>query len=1046
MAKDGANVELTGLLTVSDSRNGNISSSPGLLGSKDSGVKHARFNIEKVTSPTSNDHPHNQSTIHDMDTIGYATHEAVPLTMFYRNEASVPGKARQRPTLAELHKGFDELDEQDGEDVALADTREEEPNIKVKDSQKTASLKFGWVKGVLVPCLLNIWGVILYLRLPWLTGQAGILVVTAIILLSALVTTITTLSMSAICTNGEVKGGGSYFLISRSLGPEFGGSIGIIFSLANAVGVALYVIGFGETVQQLMARSNVVMVDKLNDIRIIGVVVIIFLLIITLIGLDWVIRTQLILLLILVLSMIDYAIGTFSGSLLEDGDVQRAQGFTSYSAQTFSDNFFPEFRGESFFSTFSIFFPAATGILAGVNISGDLKDPQSAIPKGTFTAIGLTTVVYIVLAWMIGASTEKDALGVIATVVTTMASNSSSSISTPSPNATTTPATDGGLSCIPNCDYGLLNDYQSMERFSLAGPLVLAGIFAATLSSALASLVGSPKTFQAVCRDGVFKGLEFFGKGTGVSQEPRRAYVLTFFISTGFILIGQLDLIAPIISNFFLMSYALINYSVFAASLGRSPGWRPSFKYYNMWLSLLGCVVCVGIMFLINWWAALVTIVIVMTLYKYVDYKKPEINWGSSGQAHAYIKALKFAHSLNKTDQHVKNFRPQCLVLVDAPSNRQNLIYFVSYLTKHVGLMICGQVIVKAEGMGEINCLPQEKWLRLKKIKAFMAVTAAPTVRLGAQALMQCTGLGKLRPNIIVLGFKHSWQTDLKEKVEDYINIIHDSFEAKYNVAILRMPSGVVIDEGSDGEYDEELDRELEGAFQSEASLRAMEEDSADFLTLPDDVRTQNGSNTVTPTLNRSGSAKRRKNPEQKNETILSMEENVKGYIDVWWMFDDGGLTMLLPYLLSRNKKWKGCSLRVLTPAADKKLKSNQVRMASLLKKFRIAFSGIVEVEGVNARPAQQNIDRFRNLPWLKNELDADEPLDKKTLRQIRLGELMREYSQEAKLVVMTMPVPRKSVVSNFMYMSWLDVISEGLDAPIFLVRGNQTSVLTFYS
>lgn len=166
-----------------------------------------------------------------------------------------------------------------------------------------------------------------------------------------------------------------------------------------------------------------------------------------------------------------------------------------------------------------------------------------------------------------------------------------------------------------------------MERVSLIGPLVLAGIFAATLSSALASLVGSPKTFQAVCRDGIFKGIEYFGKGSGASQEPRRAYVLTFFISTGFILVGSLDIIAPIISNFFLMSYALINYSVFAASLGKSPGWRPAFKYYNMWLSLLGCFLCIGIMFLINWWAALITIVMVMALYKYVDFKKPEVGF-----------------------------------------------------------------------------------------------------------------------------------------------------------------------------------------------------------------------------------------------------------------------------------------------------------------------------------------------------------------------------------------------------------------------------------
>lgn len=154
---------------------------------------------------------------------------------------------------------------------------------------------------------------------------------------------------------------------------------------------------------------------------------------------------------------------------------------------------------------------------------------------------------------------------------------------------------------------------------------------------------------------------------------------------------------------------------------------------------------------------------------------------------------------------------------------------------------------------------------------------------------------------------------------------------------------------------------------------------------------------------------------------------------------------MLLPYLLSRNKTYKGCSLRVLTPASDKKLKSNQVRMASLLKKFRITFSGIVEVVGINAKPSKESIEQFRAMR-VKEELSADEALDKKTLRQIRLGELVREHSCDAKLTVITMPVPRKTVVSNLFYMSWLEVISQGLDAPILFVRGNQTSVLTFYS
>lgn len=166
-----------------------------------------------------------------------------------------------------------------------------------------------------------------------------------------------------------------------------------------------------------------------------------------------------------------------------------------------------------------------------------------------------------------------------------------------------------------------------MQKISVWAPLVITGIFAATLSSALASLVGAPKVFQAVCRDEIFPYLTFFAKGSGPNDEPRRAYILVFFIAAGFIAIAELNVIAPIISNFFLMSYALINYAVFAASLGRSPGWRPSFKFYNQWVSLFGAFLCIGIMFLIEWWAALVTIVVIGSLYKYVSYKKPEVRF-----------------------------------------------------------------------------------------------------------------------------------------------------------------------------------------------------------------------------------------------------------------------------------------------------------------------------------------------------------------------------------------------------------------------------------
>lgn len=157
------------------------------------------------------------------------------------------------------------------------------------------------------------------------------------------------------------------------------------------------------------------------------------------------------------------------------------------------------------------------------------------------------------------------------------------------------------------------------------GPIVTAGVFASTLSSALASLVGAPKAFQAVCKDDLFPYISHFGVGYGPGNEPRRGYILAFVIAAGFIAVGDLNVIAPIISNFFLVVYALINYAVFAACLGRSPGWRPSFKYYDMWVSLLGALLCIAMMFPINWWAAVLTILIVLILYKYVDHTKPQV-------------------------------------------------------------------------------------------------------------------------------------------------------------------------------------------------------------------------------------------------------------------------------------------------------------------------------------------------------------------------------------------------------------------------------------
>jgi len=472
-------------------------------------------------------------------------------------------------------------------------------------------------------------------------------------------------------------------------------------------------------------------------------------------------------------------------------------------------------------------------------------------------------------------------------------------------------------------------------------------------------------------------------------------------------------------------------------------------------LSLFGCAVCVAIMFLINWWASLVTIVMVMALYKYVAFKKPEINWGSSGQAHAYRKALQLAFTLNSVENHVKNFRPQCLVLTGLPSSRSDLAHFVSYITKHVGLMLCGQVVVSKDGINT-PAVNQDKWLRRNNMKAFHIVSSAPTFRLGVQAMIQNAGLGKLKPNILVLGYKDDWITSSPEAVEEYSDVIHDAFDCNYGVAIFRLPKGTHLDEdesdsGGEGSEYGDPDGELAGL----AELKNLNSVKIDMEVESDLESAAPPTTPTTPmivpdskTRDERGAKAHVKQPSQSKRPKEPIEppltEKRKGHIDVWWLFDDGGLTILLPYLLQRSRTWRECSLRVFTAAANRKLKSNEVRMASLLKKFRIDVSAVVEVSGLNSHPSPESIRRFRELP-IANEIPESEFLDKKTLRQIRLGELLQEHSHDSKLVVLTLPIPRKAVIGPLVFMAWLEMLSARLP-PVLFVRGNQASVLTFYS
>uniref|UniRef100_A0A4W6G897 Solute carrier family 12 member 2 n=1 Tax=Lates calcarifer TaxID=8187 RepID=A0A4W6G897_LATCA len=1000
-------------------------------------------------------------------TFGHNTIDAVPNIDFYRQTAAPLGEKLIRPTLSELH---DELDKEPFEDgFANGDELTPAEEAAAKEAAESKGVvKFGWIKGVLVRCMLNIWGVMLFIRMSWIVGQAGIVLSCVIVAMATVVTTITGLSTSAIATNGFVRGGGAYYLISRSLGPEFGGSIGLIFAFANAVAVAMYVVGFAETVVELLG-VDAIMTDQINDIRIVGTITVIVLLGISVAGMEWEAKAQIFLLVVLITAIVNFFIGTFIPSKSKE-----SVGFFGYDGAIMWENMGPDFRGESFFSVFAIFFPAATGILAGANISGDLADPQLAIPRGTLLAILITGIVYLGVAISTGSCIVRDATGNVNDTLSAQFMNCTDAACKFGYDFSACKSEKG------SCKYGLHNDFQVMSLVSGFGPIISAGIFSATLSSALASLVSAPKVFQALCKDNIYPGLGMFAKGYGKNNEPLRGYILTFGIALAFILIAELNTIAPIISNFFLASYALINFSVFHASLANSPGWRPSFIYYNMWVSLAGAILCCVVMFVINWWAALLTNVIVLGLYIYVSYKKPDVNWGSSTQALTYHQALTHTLHLSGVEDHIKNFRPQCLVMTGYPNSRPALLDLVHSFTKNVGLMICGHVRAGYRRPNFKDLATDQsryqRWLLKNETKAFYTPVFSEDMRQGTQYLLQAAGLGRLKPNTLVLGFKNDWRDGDMMNVETYISMIHDAFDFQFGAVILRLKEGldvshiqgqekssgmkdviVSIDTSKDSDADSSKPSSKATSLQNSPAIQKDDDDDGKATTQPllkKDKRS--------PTVPLNVSDQRLLEASQQFQ-----RKQGKGTVDVWWLFDDGGLTLLIPYLLTNKKRWKDCKIRVFIGGKINRIDHDRRAMATLLSKFRIDFSDITVLGDINTKPKKEHMVAFEEMiepyrlkeddmeqeaaerlknsePWriTDNELELYRA---KTNRQIRLNELLKEHSSTANLIVMSLPLARKGAVSSALYMAWLEALSKDLP-PILLVRGNHQSVLTFYS
>jgi len=560
-----------------------------------------------------------------------------------------------------------------------------------------------------------------------------------------------------------------------------------------------------------------------------------------------------------------------------------------------------------------------------------------------------------------------------------------------------------------------------------------------------------------LAKDKLYPLIHVFEKGYGANQDPFRGYFLVFCISLGCILIGKLDLVATLLSNFFVAAYALINFSVFHASITKSPGWRPAFKYYNAWVSLIGAILCVAVMFLMDPWTALATFAIVCILYLYINYRKPEANWGSSTQAQQFVWSLRSVQTLNDIPEHVKNYRPKILVLSGIPAHRQPLVDFANLLTKKLSLLICAHVEKNSQFQYlELLKTNVQSWLKDHNVKAFFSVVPNKSYEDGAISIMNASGLGKLVPNMVLMGFKNNWMEDL-DSINEYLNVVHHGFDMHMAVGIMRLKDGC--------DYSAVISPEDQIIIPAENTKEDLEIDEVDTTTAADkslvedenDLTSGAGDDSVMEKIVEDSilMAGNQGNNGEENPMKTKLVENVtqfqakkrKGNIDVWWLYDDGGLTLLLPYILTTRAQFSDCNLRVFALANKRDELDRETRnMASLLAKFRIDYSDVIVVPDVTKKAGEAIQEEFKIISD-KVVVDEAELLahKEKSNRNLRLAELLREHSTNSEMVIMTLPMPRKGATPANLYMAWLEIMTRDMP-PFLFVRGNQTSVLTFYS
>jgi len=566
-------------------------------------------------------------------------------------------------------------------------------------------------EGVFTPSILTILGVIMYLRFGWVLGNVGLPGTLAIVIISTSITFLTALSIASIATDMKVKAGGAYYMISRSLGIETGGAVGIPLYIAQALSIALYTIGFAESLCNVFPFLNETAV---------GIVVTLGVGALAIISTKIAVRSQFFVMAIIAISLISLYFGEpLEGPVRNIWDIQ------------------PKHE-ESFWVVFAVFFPAVTGIMAGVNMSGDLKNPSRAIPVGTFLAVGTGLVIYISIPFILAARVDSELL---------------------------------------------IKDPLIMRQISFWGDVILLGVWGATLSSAIGSMLGAPRVLQALARDRVLpKYMRWLGKGDQKEDNPKIGTYFTLVVAVAAVYFGNLNLIAPVLTMFFLATYGMLNISATLEKVLGSPSFRPKFKVH--WaISLIGSLGCAAVMFLINPFATVIAIVFLTGVYFWLDYREMKTTWGDVRQG-IWLSLIRMGLINLSGKMDPKNWRPHILVLSGSPTKRWHLISLTNDIVQNRGLMTISTILSGDEASPERRHVMESKvieFLKNRGVNSLVKIVSSKNTYEGAKQLINMYGIGHLVPNSILLG-----DSTVKEHYPDYCDMVTEFYKLKRNILIVR--------------------------------------------------------------------------------------------------------------------------------------------------------------------------------------------------------------------------------------------------------------------